>query len=527
MASTQTPPTVSEEIHRRRWIILGILLISVLVVVLDSSILNVALKTMAEPKPKGLSASQGSLEWAINSYTLIFAGLLFSAGLLGDRFGRKKMLLAGMLIFGVSSLLSALSTNTAELITFRSLMGLGGALITPATLAILMNVFGPAERAKAIGIWSSVVGVAIAAGPIVGGALLQHFWWGSVFLVNVPIAALALVFMFVFVPDSKDPNPGKFDPIGVLLSIVGLVVLIWGVVKGGEFGTFGKPEVWGSIVGGAILIALWVLVEHRSSHPAFDVRYFRNRRFSASVSAIGIMAFGLNGVVFFFIFYTQSVRGYSALQSGLLLLPLAAAQMYFATRARFVVAKLGPRATCAGALTLMTASFLGFLVLGRHTPIWVLEVCFFVMGMAMANLLPPATVMVMTSLPPEKAGSGSAINNVFRQVGGAIGVAVLGSLLSYSYRQGVDGHLTGLSAAARNSADQSIQTTLAIVRDPNLISAADNAFIHAMHVTAIGSAVVSALGVLMALAFMPGKPKPVPADGTPETPEQQKVGAEK
>ncbi len=525
MTSPQTspPPGVSEVVHRRRWLILGILLTSVLVVVLDTSILNVALKTMAEPKPRGLGASQTALEWALNSYTLVFAGLLFSAGLLGDRFGRKKALLSGMLIFGASSLLSALAANSAELIAYRSLMGLGGALITPATLAVLMNVFGPGERAKAIGIWSSVVGVAIAAGPIVGGALLERFWWGSVFLVNVPIAIAALVLMTLFVPESKDPKPGRFDPLGVLLSVVGLVVLVYGIIKGGELATLGDPEVWGCLVGGVALIAAWVVVEHRSSHPAFDVRYFGNRQFSASIGAISVMSFGLNGVVFFFVFYTQSVRGYSALVSGLLLLPLAAAQMYFAPRARHVVERFGARETCTGALVLMAASFFGFLALGRTTPIWVLEVCFFVMGMAMAHILPPATVMVMTSLPQEKAGSGSAINNVFRQVGAAIGIAVLGSLLSYTYRNGVEDQLSGLSEDARSAASHSIETTLAIVHDPVVVQNAENAFIHAMHVTAVGSAVIALIGAVITRVFLPGKPRPQQAPSA----EPQKVSADK
>lgn len=199
---------VPDHIHRRRWAILSTLILALLVVVLDNSILNVAMKTIATPAPVGLGATQSDLEWAINSYTLVFAGLLFTSGLLGDRFGRKKALLSGMLVFGVGSLLSALATSPGQLIAYRGVMGLGGAFVMPATLAIIMNVFERAEQPKAIGVWAGAVGLAIAIGPITGGLLIQHFWWGSVFLINVPIVAVALVAMFLMVPDSKDPNPG-------------------------------------------------------------------------------------------------------------------------------------------------------------------------------------------------------------------------------------------------------------------------------------------------------------------------------
>ncbi|MEV6010282.1 MFS transporter [Streptomyces sp. NPDC051976] len=520
---------VPEAVHRRRWAILTVLLFSLLVVVLDNSILNVAMKTIAQPSPKGLGATQSQLEWAINSYTLVFAGLLFTAGLLGDRLGRKKVLLFGMVVFGAGSALSAFSGSAGELIAFRGVMGFGGAFIMPATLAIIMNVFERDEQPKAIGIWTGVVGLAIAIGPITGGALLEHFWWGSVFLVNVPIVVVAVIAMFVLVPDSKDPRPGRLDPPGVLLSIVGLVLLIFGIIKGGQFGDFTRPEVWGTALGGLAILALFVWYEARSDHPAFDVAYFKDRRFSASVAAIGLVFFALMGVTFFIVFYTQSVRGYSPLQTGLLLLPLAAAQMVFAPRARLVVDRFGARAVCAGGLTLTGVSFLGFLLLGQSTPIWVLEVLFFLMGTAMAHVMPPATVMIMSSLPREKAGSGSAVNNTFRQVGGALGVAVLGSLLSTVYRHGVQDHLGTLPPAARHSAGESIEATLGIAeklgpKGQPLIQPANDAFIHAMHLTAIGSAAVAFVGTVVVLLFLPAKQR---SEATPGgTTEPQKVGAE-
>ncbi|MGW4519063.1 MFS transporter [Streptomyces sp. NPDC004393] len=520
-----TPPAppaqrrrVSDVVHRRRWAILTVLAFSLLVVMLDNSILNVAMKTIAQPAPTGLGSTQSQLEWAVNSYTLVFAGLLFTAGLLGDRLGRKKVLLFGMAVFGVGSVLSALSDSSGQLITFRAVMGFGGAFILPATLAIIMNVFEPEEQPKAIGIWTGVVGFAIAAGPIAGGVLLEHFWWGSVFLVNVPIVVAAMVAMVAIVPDSKDPRPGRLDPVGVLLSIVGLAVLVYGIIKGGQLGDFTRPEAWATILGGLAVLAGFVVYEARSDHPALDVAYFRNRRFSASVSAIGLVFFALMGVTFFSVFYNQSVRGYSVLQSGLLVLPLAASQMFFAPRARLVVNRFGARAVCAAGLVLTAVAFSGFLLLGQDTPIWVLEVLFFLMGTGTAHVMPPATVMIMSSLPREKAGSGSAVNNTFRQVGGAMGVAVLGSLLSTTYRNGIDGHLDVLPASDRHAAGESVQATLTVAEKLGpagrvLVQPAHDAFIHAMHIAAIGSATVALVSAVVVLVFLPGKAAVAAASG--------------
>ncbi|WP_443080961.1 MFS transporter [Streptomyces sp. PTD9-10] len=520
-----TPPeppaqrrSVSETVHRRRWAILTVLSCSLLVVMLDNSILNVAMKTIAQPAPTGLGSTQSQLEWAVNSYTLVFAGLLFTAGLLGDRLGRKKVLLFGMLVFGAGSALSALSDSSGQLIAFRAVMGFGGAFILPATLAIIMNVFEPAEQPKAIGIWTGVVGFAIAAGPIAGGVLLEHFWWGSVFLVNVPIVVAAMAAMVAIVPDSKDPRPGRLDPFGVLLSIAGLALLVYGIIKGGQLGDFTRPESWATILGGLAVLTGFVVYEARSDHPALDVTYFRNRRFSASVAAIGLVFFALMGVTFFSVFYNQSVRGYSVLQSGLLVLPLAASQMFFAPRARLVVGRFGARAVCATGLVLTAVAFAGFLLLGQDTPIWVLEVLFFLMGTGMAHVMPPATVMIMSSLPREKAGSGSAVNNTFRQVGGAMGVAVLGSLLSTTYRNGIDGHLDVLPTSDRHAAGESLQATLTVAEKLGsagraLVQPAHDAFIHAMHITAMGSAAVALVGAVVVLVFLPGKDAAVAAGG--------------
>ncbi|MEV6651133.1 MFS transporter [Streptomyces sp. NPDC051219] len=501
---------VPEAVHRRRWAILAVLMLILLMVVLDNSILNVAMTTIATPPPDGLGATQSALEWAINSYTLVFAGLLFTAGLLGDRFGRRKALLFGMVVFGAGSALAAFSQSPGALVAYRAVMGLGGAFVMPATLAILVNVFEREEQPKAIGIWTGGVGFAIAIGPITGGLLLDHFWWGSVFLVNVPVVIIGVIAMVVLVPDSRDPDPGRLDPVGVLLSVAGLVLLVYGIITGGRYADFTAPEVLLPIGGGLVVLTVFVLHERRSDHPAFDVRYFRIPAFSAAVTAVALVFFALMGVTFFSVFYTQSVRGYSPLQTGLLVMPLAAAQLIFAPRAQLAVQRFGARATCAAGLLVVAVTLSGFLLLGTDTPIWVLEVIFFLQGTGTAHIMTPVTVVVMQSLPREKAGAGSAMNNAFRQVGGALGVAVLGSLLSTAYRMGIRDHLTVLPPDERHAAGESVEATLAAAQrlGPEgraLTGPAHEAFVHAMHITALGAAAVAVLGAVVVALFMPGR----------------------
>ncbi len=514
VGSTQAP--VPESVRRRRWAILAVLMLSLLIVVLDNSILNVAMKTIATPAPTGLGATQSQLEWAINSYTLVFAGLLFTSGLLGDRYGRKRVLLFGLAVFGVASVLAGLSDTPGELIAYRALMGFGGAFVMPSTLAVLMNVFDREEQPKAIGVWSGGVGLAIAIGPITGGVLLEHFWWGSVFLVNVPIVIVALIAMALLVPESRDPAPGRLDPLGVLLTIVGLVLLVYGIIKGGQLADFTDPEVLLTVGGGLVVLVGFVFHERRSDHPALDVRHFRDPAFSAAVAAIALAFFALMGVTFFMVFYTQSVRGYSPLQTGLLMLPLAASQLFFSPRARLVVERFGIRATCTGGMLVIAATMASFLLFDADTPIWLLTVVFFLQAAGMAHIMTPATVAVMQSLPRRKAGSGSAVNNIFRQVGGALGVALLGSLLSAAYRRRIDEDVAavpGLTEGARHAAGESIEATLAAAdrlgpAGRSLAERAGEAFVHAMHVTVIGSASIALLGAGVVALFLPGRRAP-------------------
>ncbi|MFH8987200.1 MFS transporter [Streptomyces sp. NPDC017940] len=526
-------PRIPEAVHRRRWAILGVLMLSLLIVVLDNSILNVAIKTISTPEPTGLGATQSELEWAINSYTLVFAGLLFTAGLLGDRVGRKKVLIAGLAVFGIGSALAAQSGSPVELIAFRGVMGLGAAFVMPATLAVLMNVFEREEQPKAIGIWAGGVGLAVAIGPITGGLLLDHFWWGSVFLINVPIVLAAIGLMIALVPDSRDPKPGRVDLVGVVLSVIGLVLLVYGIIKGGQLADFTDPAALATILAGVAVLAGFVWYEKRSEHPSIDISYFRNRVFSAAITAIALVFFALMGVTFFAVFYTQSVRGYSPLKTGLLMLPLAVAQLIFAPRARLVVDRFGVRAVCAGGLGLVALTLVGFTLLDADTPIWVLEVIFFLMGAGMAHIMTPTSVVIMQALPREKAGSASALSNTFRQVGGALGIAVLGSVLSTAYRGGVEDELKVLPAGARHTAGESIEATLGAAgrlggRGDALVASANDSFLHAMHITALCGAGVALVGVLVVSLYLPGKArKDLSTPAGASAPEEDRVRADR
>ncbi|MFG1779192.1 DHA2 family efflux MFS transporter permease subunit [Micromonospora sp. NPDC049048] len=494
--------------HPRRWAILGVLVISLLVVVLDNTILNVALRTLADPV-HGLGASQGELEWSINSYTLVFAGLLFTFGVLGDRVGRKRFLLVGLVLFGLASLLSAYAQSPAQLVAARALMGVGGAAIMPVTLAIIANVFDPRERGRAIGVWASAVGLAVAIGPILGGALLEHYWWGSVFLINVPVVAFGVILVALLVPESRDPDPGRVDVVGVLLSVIGLVALTYGIIDGGEHG-FGRPLVWVAIVGGIAVLAWFVAHERRSNHPSLDVRLFRVPRFAAPVAIVGLCFFAAMGVMFFTSFYLQLVRGYSPLETGLLFLPLAAAQLVFAPGSAAMVRRYGGRAVAVVGLGLSVVALGAFALIDAATPIWVVLVVFFLQGTGMANIMPPATESIMSALPREKAGVGSAVSNTVRQVAGALGVAVIGSVLSAVYRADIESALRDLPAGARDTAGESISGAYAAASQlgpaaPGLIAVADDAFVTAMHWAAGLAAAIAALGILVVLRWMPGR----------------------
>jgi EmrB/QacA subfamily drug resistance transporter len=499
----------AQTIQRRRWVILSVLVVGLLAIVIDNTVLNVALKTIADPVG-GLGASQSQLEWAINSYTLVFAGLLFTFGIIGDRIGRKRMLMIGLAVFGLGSLLSAYSHSPDQLIAARALMGLGGAAVMPQTLSIISNVFEPRERARAIGIWASAVGIGVAIGPVLGGVLLTHFWWGSVFLINVPVTVIGALAVLRLVPESRNPAPGKIDLLGVLASVVGLVLLVYGIVQGGDTGSWVSAGVLGPAIGGLAVLALFGWYETRISHPSLDVRLFRDRRLSASVGAIALLFFSFGGVYFFTSFYLQNVRGYTPLDAGLLAIPFAATQFVVSPRSAALVSRFGARTVAGAGLLLNALAIAGYMFLGVSTPIWVLALLYGIQGAGIGAAVPTATSAVMEVLPRERAGAGSALTNTARQVAVALGVAVLGSILAESYRSTLSPSLAALPSAVRGTASQSISATQAVAQHlgsagRGLLAPANTAFVDAMHVTIIFAVALAVLGGLVVMRWLPGR----------------------
>src|SRR5258708_5914137 len=493
---------------RRKWVVLSVLIIRLFSIVLDNTVLNVALKTIADPTA-GLGATQSQLEWAINSYRVVFAGLLFTFGVIGDRVGRKRMLIIGMALFGLASLISSYAQTPAELIWARAAMGLGGAAVMPQTLSIITNVFDPRERPKAIGIWASAVGVAIAVGPVTGGLLLDHFWWGSVFLINVPLTAVGVAAIALLVPESKSPAPGRVDYLGVLLSIAGLVLLVYGIIRGGDAASWLEPGVIGPIAAGIAVLTIFCVHESRTEHPSLDVRLFRDPRLSSAAAAIGLNFFAMAGVYFFMSFYLQNVRGYSPLHAGLLTTPVALGQLVASNRSAGLVRRFGAKAVAAGGLAVVTGAVLGYHTLTTTTSIAALECIFFLQGAGMGVVMPTATESVMSVVPRERGGAGSAITNTSRQVAVALGVAVLGSILARTYLAGLAPGLGVLPPSRRAAATQSVAATQAAAAHlsrggAHLMALAGRSFVNAMHVTTVVSAVIAATGAWLIAIWMPG-----------------------
>jgi EmrB/QacA subfamily drug resistance transporter len=504
----------NQTVQRRRWVILGVVVVGLLAIVIDNTVLNVALKTIASPAAKGgLDASQSQLEWAINSYTLVFAGLLFTFGVIGDRIGRKRVLMAGLILFGLGSLFSAYSHSPDQLIAARAVMGLGGAAVMPQTLSIIANVFEPAERPRAIGIWTSAVGIGVAIGPVLGGLLLTHFWWGSVFLINVPVTVVGAIASAILIPESRNPAPGKIDYVGVLASVLGLVLLVYGIVQGGDGQSWVSAGVLAPTLGGLAVLGLFAWYESRIEHPSLDVRLFKNRNLSASVGSIALLFFGMGGVYFFTSFYLQNVRGYSPLETGLLAVPFAVGQFVMSPRSAPLVSRFGARTVGVAGMLMNAVAIGGWAFLSEGSPIWIVAVLFFIQGAGLGLAVPAATSGVMEALPRERAGAGSALTNTARQVAVALSVAVLGSILSSAYRSSLDPTLSALPAGTRNAAGSSITATQAVAAQLGhagqfLLAPANSAFVDAMRVTTAVAAVLAIVGGLAVLRWMPGRKRP-------------------
>jgi EmrB/QacA subfamily drug resistance transporter len=465
----------------RRWAALAVLCVALIVVTMDTTILNVALPSLV----RDLHAGASGLAWIVDGYTLVFAGLLLTAGSLGDRFGRRGAFGTGLVVFGAASAASALAGSTGQLVAMRALTGVGAALVFPATLSILIHVFtDPIERQKAIAVWAGTAGIGIGLGPVAGGFLLRHFSWGSVFWVNVPLCLLALVGARYLLPPS-DRTTGKLDPKGAALSIAGLVTLVYGIIEGPDRG-WSSSVVLGSFAVAVVAFAGFVAVELGQREPMLDLRLFRNPRFSAASLSVTTLYFALFGVIFFQTQHLQFVLGYDPLAAGLRSLPFALVLLVVANTTPRLVARAGTRTVIVCGLTVVAASMLLRTQFDAGSTYAVIfwNQCLFALGMGLT--IAPATASIMSSVPPERAGVGSAINDTTRQVGGALGVAVMGSVGSSAFRRAIEADSVGSAIGAGMNHDAVAQ-----------------AFVHGQNVAAtIGFAVVT-VGAIGAWRFLP------------------------
>jgi DHA2 family multidrug resistance protein-like MFS transporter len=497
--------------HGRRWWILAVLCLSVLLVVVDNTIVNVALPTIS----RDLHASTSALQWVVDGYTLSFAGLLLLGGNLGDRLGRRRFLQLGLVLFGTFSVGAALSHSTGELIAARALMGVGAALVYPATLAILNSVFTAArERAIAIGVWSAVSGLAVAIGPVSGGALLRHFSWSSVFYVSVPLVVLAVIGGRILLPESRDPEAGRFDPLGAVLSVAGIALLTWSIIEAPQHGWWSFATV-GGILGALVILGGFGWSQARRPDPMLDVRLFRNPRFSAASVAIALSFFGLFGFIFMITQYFQVVRGYDPLGAGLATLPFAFVTAGFSPVAMLLMRRVGTKLVVAAGLLLMSGGFVVAATTGVSSPYWgnvIAAMALMAAGLGLTT--GPATDAIMGALPPGKAGAGSAVNDTTREVGGTLGVAIVGSVLNSTYGSHVLSGLTALGASAStgHAAGQSVVAGMNVAaRFPAPLREAAEATVRSAFVTGVhhGSLVAAGTALaaaLIALVFVPARP---------------------
>ena len=508
--------TAQSTAYARRWWVLLVLSASVFMVVVDNLIINVALPTLARELDAGTSA----LQWIVDAYALVFACLLLAGGGIGDRLGRKRTMQIGLLLFAACSGAAAFASTSGQLIFWRGAMGIGAALVFPATLAIITNLFtDPIERAKAIGIWSAVSGMAVAFGPIAGGFLLEHFWWGSVFLINLPIVAVALVAGAVLVPESKAAETGRIDSVGLVLSFVGIAALVFTVIESPHWG-------WGSLrsnLGFAlsvVVLAAFVRWESRREHPLLDVRFFRNARFSVATGSIGIAFFSLFGFTFLVTQYFQFVRGYDPLESGVRTLPFAIGAGVTAPIAARAALRWGTKRIVALGLFLMST---GFFIVGTieadaayFGPIMASMV---IMAMGLSLVTSPSTDAVMGTLPLDKAGVGSAVNDLSREVGGTLGVAVTGSVFVSLYGPRLTerfGEIPGLSQALPPEvvevASNSVGAAYAVTQQAPaeavapMLQAVSDSFMRGFGTACLVVSGVALVGSIAALRFLPARP---------------------
>jgi EmrB/QacA subfamily drug resistance transporter len=497
----------AQRIQDQRWWTLGVLCLSLLVIVVDNTIVNVALPTLV----RQLHATTTQLQWVVDAYTLALAGLLLTLGSLGDRLGRHRTLAAGLVVFGIGSVLAASSATAGQLIACRALMGLGAAAVMPATLSILTNVFrDPSERARAIALWSAVAGLGIAIGPTAGGWLLEHFSWGSIFVVNVPIVVIALIGGRLVVPPSRDAHPGKLDPIGAALSVAGLVALVYAIIEAPNAGWLSSQTV-GLALAGVAVLAGWVGWELGSAHPMVDLRIFRNPRFTAASIAITMIFLALFGWLFLFTQQLQFVLGYNTLQAGVRALPFAITIGIVSPLAARLAARWGTKVVVSTGMVLLAGGLAMASTSSLSTTYSFLLAASLIVATGMGLAMAPATESIMGSLPPAQAGVGSAVNDTTRELGGAVGVAVLGSVASSLFASHMHSVLRGLPAGPAAQAQSSVGAAVTVGRHipgpigQELINEARQAFLTGADravLVAVGAAMI---GAIVAAVFLPAR----------------------
>jgi EmrB/QacA subfamily drug resistance transporter len=494
--------------HPLRRQILVVLCASLLVVVIDNTVLNTALPTLA----RALHAGTSTLQWIVDAYTVCFAALLVPAGALGDRFGRRRTLVAGLAVFAASSLAAAFAPGSGLLVADRVVMGVGAALVMPSTLSILTDVFPPAERPGAIGAWSAVVGVGVVLGPTVGGLLLAHFFWGSVFVVNVPLSLLALAGVVLVVPESADSRPRPLDLVGSVLAAAGLVTVVDAIIEAPGRG-WTSPVTLALAAGGVVALASFVAWELRVDHPLLDLRVFASRSFSASAGAVTVIFFSLFGSLFAFTQYLQLVHGYSPLSAGVRALPFALAMGATSPVSTVLARRVGSRPVVTGGLLLMAAGLTALSTVSVGTTYPVLAAAVAVMGAGMGLVMAPASTTIMAVTPPGQAGAGSAVNDTIREVGGALGVAAVGSVTAARFASVLRPQLLAhrAPAALTRAATSSIAAADAVGRHVGgpagrlLVDSAHQAYVRGMASGIRAAAGVALLGALAACIALPGR----------------------
>ena len=493
-------------VHQRRWFLLGVLCLSLVMIVMAVTSLNVALPSMQ----RDLGTSAATLQWIVDAYAIVFAGLLLTAGALGDRFGRKGALLVGLGVFAAGSLLSGVAGSAGLVIAGRGIQGAGAAFVMPATLSLIAAIFPPEERQRAIAIWVGFAGAGGAIGPIVSGALLESFWWGSAFLINLPVIALTAGAVAVFSPRSRDEEATPLDPRGAVLSIVGLAALLFAIIEGPERG-WTNGVVVGSFVAAAVFLTWFVRWQRIAPHPMLPMKYFADRRFSVGSGVVTTSFFLLFGWFFLFGLYLQFARGYSPLEAGLATLPSAAMFVLVSPRSAAIAERIGAGRTMAGGFALIAVGMAAMGLISVDTSYPLVVVGMVLLSAGMAVVAAPATGSIISAVPLNRAGVASAVNDTTRELGGALGIAVFGSIANSAYRSNID--LAGLevTASTRVAAGESIGEAVdAASRSggdaPAVIDRAAAAFTDAFNTTswvAVAIAVVAA--VIVARTFTRAK----------------------